>query len=306
MNTKTKELFENITAKLVQLIEEGEEGKWSKPWTSVLTDAGLSHNPITKKSYSGMNEMVLMATTAVDGYTANVWATYKQWQSIEANVRKGEKGTKLVKWGVSEKCVPCKSKFTPACKKAKHTMDRHLWASGFTVFNADQVDGYEVIKPETISDLGQAPEKVAEIEDFIKATGARIAHKAQDRAFYSHGTDSITLPLAEQFDTVTGYYSTKLHELTHWSGGKARLARQGGNVFGDAKYAAEELVAELGSTFLSAHFGIESEPHQEHAAYIASWLRGLKDDPMGLYRAAKQAQAAVDYLLGTTKKEGSK
>lgn len=303
MNTKTTELFEGITAKLVKLIEDGEAGKWEKPWTTMLAGAGLSQNPVTKKGYQGMNEMVLMAVTVVDGYQANVWATYKQWASIEAQVRKGEHGTKLIKWGVSEKCVPCKSKATERCTKAKHAIDRHMWASAFTVFNADQVDGFDVTPPKAIEDLGKAPEKVAEIEAFVKATGALINHRAQDRAFYSPAADSITLPLAEQFDTVNGYYSTKLHELTHWSGGKNRLARESGFSFGDAKYAAEELVAELGSTFLSAHFGIESEPHQEHAAYLASWLRGLKDDPMSLYRAAKLAQAAVDFLLGTTKEQ---
>lgn len=301
--SKTTELFETITTKLISVIEDGEAGKWSKPWTTMLANAGRSINPTTKKSYQGMNELVLMATVVADGYQSNTWATYKQWQSIEANVRKGERGTKLVKWGVSEKCVPCKSKYTERCRNASHAMDRHLWASGFTVFNADQVDGYDVPAPKAIEDLGGAPEKVAEIEAFVKATGAVINHRLQDRAFYSPSTDTITLPKEEQFETTNGYYSTKLHELTHWSGGKARLAREVGNVFGDAKYAAEELVAELGATFLAAHFGIEPEPHEEHAAYLASWLRGIKDDPMSLYRAAKQAQAAVDFLLGTTEKE---
>jgi len=301
MTTKTTELFETLTEKLIALIEEGEaEGsKWNKPWTSLLAGSGFSYNPVTKKGYSGMNELVLMATTAYEGHTANVWATYKQWQTIEANVNKGEKGTKLIKWGVSEKCKTCNiKKARPGCKSAKHIIDRHMWASPFTVFNADQVDGYEAIPPKTIEDLGNAPEKVKEIEDFIANTKAIIKHKAGDSAHYVPKTDIITLPLEEQFETTEGYYSTKLHELTHWTGNEARLDRDIENTFGSAKYAAEELVAELGSTFLSAHFGTEVEVHANHANYLASWLRSMKDDPMSLYRAAKQAQAAVDFLTG--------
>jgi len=306
MTTKTNELFEAITAKLIKLIEEGEaEGsKWNKPWTSLLAGSGFSFNPVTKKGYSGMNELILMATTAYEGHTANVWATYKQWASIEAQVQKGEKGTKLIKWGVSEKCKTCNiKKARPGCKSGKHIIDRHMWASPFTVFNADQVDGYEVIPPKKIEDLGNAPEKVKEIEDFITATKAVIKHKAGDSAHYVPATDIITLPLAEQFSTTEGYYSTKLHELTHWTGNESRLDRDIKNTFGSDKYAAEELVAELGSTFLNAHFGTEAVPNEEHAHYLASWLRSFKDNPMALYRAAKQAQAAVDFLQGLQPKE---
>jgi antirestriction protein ArdC len=154
-------------------------------------------------------------------------------------------------------------------------------------------------------DLGTEPERLANVEAFIEATGASITHKLSNEAFFSPVTDSITLPLREQFDTVQGYYGTTLHELTHWAGGAPRLDREKGRIFGDNAYAAEELVAELGATFLAAHFGIEVEPHPEHTNYLASWLKALKSDSKALYRAAKAAQDSTTFLLGLAGEEGS-
>ena len=291
--TKTDDLFEAITARIIEAIETDNHGKWNKPWTTVLAGSGVATNAVTKNAYRGMNALVGMFEVAINDYRTNLWGTYRQWQSVDAQVRKGEKGTKMVKWGITYRCSHCNHKGRSSCPVKEHTNDRNIWASGFTVFNADQVDGYDVPEPK---DLGDGPEIVEAIEEFIEATGADIRHKLSDRAYYSPAEDRITLPAREQFETVQGYYGTKLHKLTHWTGGKARLDREVGNVFGDAKYAAEELVAELGATFLAASFGVEVEPHPEHAAYLASWVRTMKDTPKALYRAAKLAQEAMEYL----------
>lgn len=300
--TKTDELFETITARIVEAIETGNEGKWTKPWTSVLANGGIATNATTKKAYRGMNALIGMFEVAINDYASNLWGTYRQWQSIDAQVNKGEKGTKMVKWGVSYRCSLCHSKGRAPCGVSGHTNDRNIWASSFTVFNADQVDGFDAPEPK---DLGDAPEAVEAIEAFIKATGATIRHRLGDRAYYSPSEDRITLPERKQFETPAGYYGTALHELTHWAGGPARLKREVGAVFGDSKYAAEELVAELGATFLAAAFGVEVEPHPEHTAYLASWVRTMKDTPKALYRAAKLAQESTEFLteLATEKEE---
>ena len=292
--SKTDDLFEKITSRIVEAIETGNAGQWDKPWTSVLAEGGLPMNATTGKAYQGMNAFIGMMEQAINGYTSGHWATYKQWQTKDAQVRRGEKGTTMVKWGVTYTCGACKSKGPKPCATKGHASDKHVWASSFTVFNADQVDGYDAPAPKMPS---AAPERLAEVEEFIAATGATIRHLAGDRAYYTPATDIITLPMREQFATAQGYYGTALHELTHWTGAEHRLARANGKVFGDDRYAWEELVAELGATFLAAHLGVEVEPHGEHAAYLASWLRVFKDDPRALYRAAKQAQEAFAYLL---------
>lgn len=292
--SKTDALFETLTAKIVEAIETGNHGKWTKPWTTIVGAAGLGHNAITGRAYQGMNQLVLMFETAIKGYGHNQWATYKQWQSIDAQVRKGEKSTTLVKWGTTYRCDACNHKGRNRCSVPDHLNRRHMWASAFNVFNAAQVDGYVPEMP----DLPDAPDTVERIENFIEATGADIVHAAQDRAYFTPSADRIVLPLREQFETTAGYYGTALHELTHWTGHESRLNRESGIVFGDSKYAFEELVAELGATFLAAHFGTELEPHMEHTSYLASWLKGLKEDSRALYRASKLAQEAATFLLG--------
>ncbi len=95
------------------------------------------------------------------------------------------------------------------------------------------------------------------------------------------------------------YYAVLLHELTHWTGGKTRLDReQVGHTTDEKKYAFEELIAELGSAFLCSHFRIKQHGREDHAMYIKSWLQALKNDKKFIFKAASQAQKAVDFLHG--------
>ncbi len=293
MSNKTDDLFAEVTDKLITMIEDAEsgKGKWSKPWTTVLAGAGIGTNVTTKKEYKGWNIIALMMSQAENEFTYPLWATYKQWAGIGAQVQGGEKGTQLVRWGVSYRCAACGTKGATPCD-AGHPNERTMWATLFTVFNADQVDGYEVVE----EDLGDEPTRLAAVETFVENTGAVINYVKQNRAFYDSLVDEITMPVREQFNTPASFYGTELHELTHWAGGPNRLDRTKGKAFGDNAYAAEELVAELGSAFLSARYGIEVEPHMDHAKYLSSWLDALKSDPKALYRAAKMAQESVGFL----------
>src|SRR6202035_4732889 len=103
----------------------------------------------------------------------------------------------------------------------------------------------------------------------------------------------------EAFKDKESYYATALHELTHWTKHERRLSRDfGRKAFGDAGYAREELVAELGAAFLCADLGIEAEPREDHAAYLDHWLQVLKDDKRAIFQAAAYAQKASDFLQG--------
>jgi antirestriction protein ArdC len=299
--SNSTDTFQKVTDQIIATIETGNAGEWTKPWTTVIAGNGLGTNAKTGNAYQGFNQLVLMVTTAAHGYSANVWATYKQWQSLGGQVRKGQHGTQLVKWGITYRCTECDHKGPKPCTRKGHQPTKSMWASAFTVFNVDQQDGYELERPE-LPELTE-PERLEMVETFIAGTGAQIVHRLQNRAYYDRRADEITLPERGQFETAHGYYGTALHELTHWTGASHRLDRVKGQVFGDAAYAGEELVAELGATFLAAHFGIEVEPHAEHAAYLASWLEQIKADPRSLYRAAKAAQDATEYLLETALEE---
>jgi antirestriction protein ArdC len=86
--------------------------------------------------------------------------------------------------------------------------------------------------------------------------------------------------------------------MTHSSGAKHRLDRTFGERFGDDAYAMEELVAEMGSAFLTAELGILNTTLENHADYLASWLRVLKQDKRAVLTAAAAAAKAHTFIKG--------
>jgi antirestriction protein ArdC len=122
---------------------------------------------------------------------------------------------------------------------------------------------------------------------------------AGNRAFYSPASDHVQMPPIEAFRDAESYYATLAHETTHWTRHPSRLDRDFGRKrHGDEGYAMEELVAELGSAFLSADLDLTPEVRDDHAAYIASWIKVLKDDKRAIFSAASHAQRAADFLHG--------
>lgn len=154
--------------------------------------------------------------------------------------------------------------------------------------------------PETPQSLGPV-ERIARADRFVAATDATI-HHGGDRAFYAFASDHIQMPDQGLFTGTTtmtrseGYYATLVHKLVHWSGAKHRLAREMGKRFGDAAYAAEELVAEIGAAFLCAELGNTQEVRPDHAQYLANWLKLLKSDSRAVFLAAARASEAAGYL----------
>ena len=166
------------------------------------------------------------------------------------------------------------------------------------MFNAAQIDGVDL--PDRPEPLGPVA-RIAAVDQFISNTTAKIEHGGE-RAFYRPSTDHIQMPDEDRFcgtDTMTrseGYYATLAHECLHWSGSPGRLNRDFGKRFGDAKYAAEELVAEIGSAFLCAEIGITQDVRADHAQYLSQYMQLLKNDSRAIFIAAAKASQAVTYL----------
>lgn len=223
------------------------------------------------------------------GYSAPVWATYRQWAELGAQVRSGEKSSLVIFYKEFEA--------EPDPEDASDDGKRRVARASY-VFNAAQVDGY--VQPGAPEPLGLI-ERIAEADRFVAATGARIKHGG-DMAYYRPSTDHIQMPSEDTFcgtETMSrneGYYATLVHELTHWTGAKHRLARDMGKRFGDQGYAAEELVAEIGAAFLCAELGITQETRADHAQYLAHWLKLMKDDARAIFTAAAKASEAASYL----------
>ncbi|MGH9772153.1 MAG: ArdC family protein, partial [Candidatus Acidiferrales bacterium] len=231
------------------------------------------------------------------GYEDPRWMTYKQAAQEGWQVRRGEKGTQIEFWDVK-----------PDAAQRDDREDRQA-AGGedidqdrprrihrvYTVFNARQVDGIPAYAPKQRN----AFEAVHAGEQILKNSGAQIAHDQNDQAFYNRAQDTIHLPPKEAFKDPAGYYGTALHELAHWTGHPERLNRStltDSYRFGDVNYAKEELRAELASVFLAAERGIPHNPEQ-HAAYVGSWIKALKQDKNEIFRAAHDAARASDFVL---------
>lgn len=286
--TDRRDIHAEITAKLIAAIE-ADPGRPSLPWRRSSTPLFMPENALTQKQYNGINIVSLWVSAECQGFAAPVWATYRQWAELGCQVRKGEKASLVVFYKEYE------AEPNPA-----NTDDdgKRRVARASYVFNAAQVDGYAL--PEAPAPLGPI-ERIEGVDRFVRATGARVEHGGE-RAFYRSSTDHIQMPDAERFcgtDTLTrseAYYAVLAHECIHWSGASHRLNREFGKRFGDAAYAAEELVAEIGSAFLCAELGITQDTRADHAQYLAQWLTLLKSDSRAVLTAAAKASEAVAYL----------
>jgi antirestriction protein ArdC len=289
------DLYRTVTDKIVAAIEAG-AGAFVMPW-HVSAATGRPINALTGHGYRGVNVVALWAEAAMSGYGTGWWASYRQWERLGAQVRRGEHGTVIVFY----------NRLTTAPTDDLDESDRYrLVARASRVFNLDQVSGW--------CPPGAAPvsmvETLAEVEAFVSVTKAVVVHGGS-RACYRRDSDRIELPARDRFrgsptsSASEAYYGTLLHELTHWSGAPHRLNRTFGTRFGDNDYAVEELVAELGAAFLCADLGIANEPRPDHAAYVASWLEVLKDDRRAIFTAAARANDAVAFLQDLSEPEPS-
>ena len=286
------DVYQTVTDKIVSALEGAQ--KWNKPWLSAFDGGNGLVRPVnaaTGKGYRGMNVPLLWASERA----CPTWATYKQWAELGAQVRKGEKASMVIVW---KTWTPKAAEGAPAPIGGESEGEAaRLFARAYSVFNAEQVEGWEA------APAPRAPsfDPIAAAEEFVNRTGATVRHGG-GRAFYTEAADYIQMPDKSAFvgtETSTAaesYYGTTLHELVHWSGAKKRLAREFGKRFGDSAYAFEELVAELGSAFLSADLLLHCEPRADHAKYLASWLEVLKGDKRAIFTAASKAEQACKYL----------
>ncbi len=284
--TQNRDVHQHVTNHIIAAIEAG-AGDWRMPWHRSSTSYGARSRPVnvtSGKTYQGINTVCLWAAAMANGYASQTWGTYKQWKDQGAQVRRGEKASPVVFYKQFETQDPDDDTKTRTMRIA-----RLYWA-----FAAEQVDGAHIQEPEPMPVF----ERNERAERFMASTGAVIRHGG-DRAFYSPAGDYIQLPDRERFtgtETSTpeeAYYSTGLHELTHWSGAPGRLDRDKAKRFGAGAYALEDLVAELGAAFLCADLEVSNEPRPDHAQYLAHWLDILKADKKAIFRAAAAAPRAA-------------
>lgn len=282
MNEKStkRDIYKEVTDRIIAALEEG-CAPWVKPWSTEGCSTDIPINGATRRSYRGVNTMLLWLTQASIGYTSREWFTFKQVGELGGKVIRGEKATLVVFWKQIE--VEDEESSEPGATKTVPIL-KH-----FNVFNRDQIEGLPDSPPPPVRNW--AP--IERAEAMVQASGASIAHIGS-RACFMPGPDTIRMPAQGAFQNAGDYYATLLHELTHWTGHESRLARQYGKRFGDTAYAREELVAEMGSAFLCASLDLVGQ--LQHPEYINNWLSVLKDDKRAVFTAASHAQKAADFL----------
>lgn len=285
------DVYAEVTDRIIADLEKGEL-TWLKPWNAGYA-AGRITRPLRHNGlpYCGINVLMLWAAATEAGYLSACWMTFRQAHELGAHVRKGEKGSTVVYAGTI-------SRSEDDGEEAGEEVKQIPFLKSYTVFNTEQIEGlpgqYQ-LRPEPVMDPVQ---RIAHADQFFAATGADIRHGG-NRAYYNARSDHVQMPLFESFRSPEAHAATLAHEIVHWTKRENRMSRDfGRRKWGDEGYAREELVAELGAAFLCADLALMPEPGADHAAYIQSWLKVLKEDKRAIFSAAAHAQRAVEFLHG--------
>jgi len=287
MNGKP-DVYSQVTNKIIADLERGSL-TWLQPWQAGHA-AGEISRPLRVggKPYRGINIVMLWASAMEKGFSCPIWLTYKQAVELGGQVRKGEKGSLVVYANTFTRIE--------TDDKGENIETEVPFMKGYTVFNAEQVDNLPTHFYARSHAARHEISRQEAVERFFAATGGTIRHGG-NQAFYSPSNDVVQMPQMEAFRDAESYYATLAHEMTHWTRHETRLKRDFGRKrFGDEGYAMEELVAEIGAAFLCADLGITPETREDHAAYIASWLKVLKQDKRAIFTAASHAQRAIEHL----------
>lgn len=282
---------EEFANKVIKMLEEG-TAPWQKPWTPAQNLA--PRNPLSGTVYKGVNRLHL----AMADYEDPRWMTLKQANDAGYRIKAGSRSTAVVYYQFTKEQDRLDENGQPVLgedgkpQKENIPLERPVMRMA-RVFNAEQVENFPPL-PEQEKAFAWDPQEKAEA--VLTNSGAVIKHDQHDRAFYRPRTDEIHLPPKASFDAGDKYYATALHELGHWTGHPDRMNREFGP-HGSAAYAKEELRAEISSWMVGQDIGVGHEPGQ-HAAYVKSWVQALKDDPLEIMRACRDAERIRDHVLG--------
>ncbi len=282
-SSTTLDVYQMVTDRIVGLLEAGTV-PWQKPWT----ESGLPMNVISKRPYRGINLWLLLSLN----YERNLFLTWDQLKKIGGSVLQGQHGHIVVFW----KQVKKMPEELDGNGKAKQIpMLRY-----YKVFNVEQCrDVPKDLIPELVK---TAIDPILECEAIINIMpDSPLLIFTGKKAFYDIEKDHVVLPNLKRFKTSESYYTVLFHELVHSTGAEKRLGRKTiteMSEFGSEPYSMEELIAELGASYLNSYTGILDKQIESSAAYIGGWLEKLRNDKRLIIAASGQAQRAVDFILG--------
>ena len=297
----SRDLYQEVTNKIIAMIEQG-----VAPWRRTWSTYGMARNYATGHVYTGIN-LILMNNTP---HSIPYFMTFNQVQEQGGKVRKGAKAEMVIYFNVYYKDGADRTltkEQARVCSDRGEEIQVLKFIKYYNVFNIADIEGIDF----KISEIDLRPnEKIAMCECIIDQMPKRPVLKIIDgsRAFYSTTYDFVVMPPIAQFETAEDYYATFFHELTHSTGHASRLAREevmNPQLFGTKPYSREELVAEMGASFLCSSVQIDYDYITENsAAYLAGWIQVLKEDSKIIFKAAAEAQKAADYILNRGENNG--
>ena len=321
--TMAEKAIDRFAQMMVTRLEEMKGQQWEKGWIDGGgRTQGLPQN-LSGRRYSGHNDFFLQLHTAINGYDAPVYATYKQIRDAGATVNKGEKAMPVIYWNISHKDEngqKISDEAFDAMTKAEQAKVKTIpIMMGYYVWNLQQTNFAEV-KPEQYAKVtGQfkAPHvadtkgmyESKEFDAMIdkQAWVCKIKNVEGAGASYSPSKDEITVPMKAQFkihDTPEEvykdgmeYYSSIAHEMAHSTGVEKRLGRDMEGHFGDPKYAKEELVAELTAAMVGNTMGFDKRILDNNAKYVDGWMDTLKKEPRFILSVMADVNKASKMIL---------
>jgi antirestriction protein ArdC len=289
---KRRDLYQEVTDKIVTAIENGGMANWVRPW-SEFNEPGLPKNGISSRPYSGVNTALLFITAHERGYGSNRWFTMKQANELGGRVRKGEKTTPVYFFKMLES-AQTDSQNGKVGKSSEDKPRLVPFLSEYRVFNFEQIDGLPL--PESVPQADFSPNHA--VQEIIDRLQPQIVHGG-NRAYFSPSQGDgdlglIKMPYRGAFNSESDYLGTLLHELGHWTSGplKRKLGEKGTD-----DYAREEIRVELFSVMMARELNIPMSI-ENHSVYMDSYIRMLKSDSREIFRVAKDAQKICDYVMG--------
>ena len=279
------DIRQTITNTIIEALQSGGLPPWKRPWANDKNAPGLHTSMSTGKPYRGINQLLLQIAAMKGGFKSKWWGTFNQIKQNGACVNKGQKGTQVVFFKSVER--------ERVNESGDDVKDRFFFLRQFTIFNVEQCNGLDKFRVGFGEPQNDAAERYEHADAVIESTGADIRYGGNE-AFYNPPNDFIQLPLRSQFDSMEAAYETTFHEFCHWSEGRIGFDR----AEAENSYAYAELVAEMGACLTMGELNLPTTTNLEnHAAYLQNWLAALKADSKFIFKAAAQANKAVDHIL---------
>jgi antirestriction protein ArdC len=298
---KRRDIAQEITDEIIALLESGDGLPWRMPWKRAGGGLPLRHEG---SPYRGINVFMLGLRAMTRGYASPYWMSYRQATELGGQVRKGEKSSTVVYYGVGKNRQADTPPDLPAATDRSDGDggdSAYRFLKWFPAFNADQIDGLPHRYHPAADDLDGGARPIAELAAVAHAMIAGLGVdyiEGGDRACFVRDLDQIRMPHITRFHDAERFYATVFHEAAHATEVPKRLKLDyGAKAFGNEAYARGELYAEMTAAMLGATLGFTPDHLEDHAAYLQSWLKALRNDKRFVLKAAADAQRGADYLL---------